>query len=144
MADAPLQVRRTDERRSKMALIAVYLRSVGVNNADTDVVDWALNIASAEATRRIEAAEEHKSLRYLLISKAIGYRPNWAIYAEKLDGEFQAQSRARIGESSFEGGGILDGFEYFCACDYALDMLEEIDWEDLISQINQRDEANHE
>lgn len=43
----------------------------------------------------------------------IGYDSKWAIYAEKIDGEFRADSPARIGQQQFENGGVLDDAEFF-------------------------------
>lgn len=49
----------------------------------------------------------------LLLSGSITYDSNWAIYAQRINGEFKPESPARFGQRSFENGGILDGCELF-------------------------------
>ena len=44
---------------------------------------------------------------------AISYDSSWGIWAELIDGKFIADSQGRYGQSQFENGGLLDGFEFF-------------------------------
>ena len=55
----------------------------------------------------------------------IGYDSNWAVYAEKIDGEFRADSPARIGQRQFENGGVLDDAEFFANGERIGDMMAE-------------------
>lgn len=44
--------------------------------------------------------------------KSIQYDSSWGIYAEKIDGQFRADSPARYGQRQFENGGVLDECEF--------------------------------
>lgn len=51
----------------------------------------------------------------------INYDANWGIYAES---PFTSNSPARIGQTHFENGGVLDDKEYFCNGEVANDAVE--------------------
>lgn len=57
--------------------------------------------------------------------KTIGYDNNWAIYAEKIDGEFRADSPARFGQRQFDNGGVIDDAEYFANGERIGDLMAE-------------------
>lgn len=57
--------------------------------------------------------------------QTIGYDISWAIYAERIDGEFTADSPARIGQRQFENGGVLDDAEYFANGERIGDLMAE-------------------
>jgi hypothetical protein len=44
---------------------------------------------------------------------------SWGIYAEKMDGEFKAESPARFGQRQFKNGGLSDDCELFANNEYA-------------------------
>lgn len=48
-----------------------------------------------------------------LIKGGLSYDRNWHVYAEKIDGKFCLNSKARFGQAIFENGGLMDNYEYF-------------------------------
>ena len=59
-----------------------------------------------------------------ILTGSISYDSSWAIYAEKIDGEFHNESPARFGQRQFEDGGLLDECEFFATNDAAWDAIE--------------------
>jgi hypothetical protein len=53
-----------------------------------------------------------KTLLGVLCNK-ISYNSTWGIWAERIDGEFRAESNCRFGQMQFENGGLLDDMEFF-------------------------------
>jgi hypothetical protein len=53
------------------------------------------------------------------------YDSSWAIYAQKIDGSFNAASPARFGQTVFENGGLPDCYEFFARNDLAQDSIDE-------------------
>ena len=48
-----------------------------------------------------------------ILTNGIGYDDSWAIYAQRINGEFKPESPARFGQRIFENGGLLDNCEIF-------------------------------
>lgn len=60
-----------------------------------------------------------------ILTGFISYDSSWAIYAQKIDGEFREESPARFGQRQFDNGGLLDDCEFFSANDIAVDAIEQ-------------------
>jgi hypothetical protein len=58
-----------------------------------------------------------------VLTSDLAYDGSWAVYAERIDGEFRPESAARIGQRQFENGGILDGCEFFASNEHILDFV---------------------
>ena len=61
-----------------------------------------------------------------MLTGSLSYDSSWAVYAEKIDGEFKPESPARFGQKVFEDGGLLDDCEKFGANDWIVDQMN--DW----------------
>ena len=48
-----------------------------------------------------------------ILSGSLRYDSSWAVYAQKIDGQFEPKSFARLGQPIFENGGMLDDCELF-------------------------------
>ena len=48
-----------------------------------------------------------------ILTNGISYDDSWAIYAERINGEFKPESPARFGQRIFENGGLNDDCEIF-------------------------------
>ena len=65
------------------------------------------------------AANKSTLIEYL--TDSLSYDNSWAIYAEKIDGEWKPESPARFGQRVFENGGLLDGCSLFNTNDSIVD-----------------------
>lgn len=84
-----------------------------------------------------------------ILTGSLSYDSSWAIYAEKIDGEFCAEPSARFGQRQFENGGLNDNCEFFATNERVVDAIEawsegDADFakeaaEMLISEINQEE-----
>lgn len=73
-----------------------------------------------------------------LLTGGMEYSGTWAIYAERIDGEFKPESPARFGQRQFENGGLLDGCEFFTTNEDATGRMNRYmgdDWRDLDDSI---------
>lgn len=57
------------------------------------------------------------------LTGGLTYDSSWAIYAERIDGEFKPESPARFGQRQFENGGLLDNKEIFTTNESAVDFM---------------------
>ena len=68
----------------------------------------------------------------------ISYDDNWVIYSDLVDGRFNLDAPARIGQAIFENGGLLDDMIFVCRgtdpSDYRVEWVDggedEGDWDD--------------
>ena len=60
-----------------------------------------------------------------ILSGSLSYESSWAVYAEKIDGQFEPESPARFGQPIFENGGMLDDCEMFGVNTHLADSLSE-------------------
>lgn len=86
-----------------------------------------------------------------IMTGGLSYDSSWAVYAQKIDGKFTADSPARFGQRIFDNGGVLDDCEYFAANDRIVDSIQA--WSDgdqdfteeaavmLIDEINVEEES---
>lgn len=73
-----------------------------------------------------------------ILTSGMEYSSTWAIYAERIGGEFKPESPARIGQRQFENGGLLDACEFFATNEDATDRMNRYmgdDWNDLDDSI---------
>jgi hypothetical protein len=104
--------------------------------------------AMAEVVRRkVQLPGGETSMNTTLIeilSGGLAYDDSWAVYAERIDGEFRPESRARIGQRRFENGGVEDDLVFFTNNKHAMvfiDLsLEELDSEE-IDETDRREAA---
>lgn len=59
------------------------------------------------------------------LTGGLSYDRSWAVYAEKINGEWKAESPARFGQKIFENGGLLDDCELFGDNETLVDAREE-------------------
>jgi hypothetical protein len=59
-----------------------------------------------------------------ILTGDLAYDSSWAVYAERIDGEFRPESPARIGQRRFESGGWLDEYYFFASNKRILDFVE--------------------
>lgn len=45
------------------------------------------------------------------LTGSLSYDSSWGVWAEKIDGKFELESDARLGQFFFENGGMADGYE---------------------------------
>jgi hypothetical protein len=58
-----------------------------------------------------------------ILTGGLSYDSSWAIYAERIDGFFKAESPARFGQRIFENGGLADDCEIFTTNESAVDFM---------------------
>ncbi|WP_088893185.1 hypothetical protein [Leptolyngbya ohadii] len=58
-----------------------------------------------------------------ILTGGISYDQSWAIYAERINGEFKPESPARFGQRIFENGGVNDDCEIFTVNDQAVEFI---------------------
>jgi hypothetical protein len=59
-----------------------------------------------------------------ILTGGLAYDNSWAIYAERIDGEFKPESPARIGQRRFKNGGLLDGCRFFVTNESAVNFFD--------------------
>ena len=59
-----------------------------------------------------------------ILTGSVSYDSSWAVYAEKIDGEFRGDSPARFGQQIFENGGLMDDCEFFASNESIVDAIE--------------------
>ncbi len=52
-----------------------------------------------------------------ILTGPIPYDSQMGVWAEKVNGKFNPQSPARVGQRCFENGGVLDNFSYVWNCE---------------------------
>jgi len=77
----------------------------------------------------------------------IAYDPQWGVWAEKINGEFNLESNCRFGQLMFENGGRLDGMEFLATNERIVDAIsgwadgnEELEGEGLTQFIDEMNE----
>lgn len=68
------------------------------------------------------AANKSTLIEYL--TDSLSYDNSWAIYAEKIDGQWKPESPARFGQRVFENGGLVDDCQLFNSNDSIVDARE--------------------
>lgn len=64
-----------------------------------------------------------KSTLLEILTGGLSYDSSWAIYAQRIDGEWTADSPARFGQRIFENGGLNDDCELFTTNESAVDFM---------------------
>lgn len=59
-----------------------------------------------------------------LLCGDLSYDSQWGIYAEKINGKWESNSPARLGQRVFENGGLLDACEFFASNSCVVDFRE--------------------
>lgn len=59
-----------------------------------------------------------------ILTGSLSYDSSWAVYAEKINGEFCNESPARFGQRLFENGGLNDVCEFFATNERIVDAIE--------------------
>jgi hypothetical protein len=59
-----------------------------------------------------------------LLTGPMSYNDSWAIYAERIDGEFKPDSRARFASSRFKNGRSPDNFTLFASNRSVIDFFD--------------------
>jgi hypothetical protein len=54
----------------------------------------------------------------------LSYDSSWGVFAERIDGKFKPESRARMGQRRFESGGVADEYYFFASNKRILDFID--------------------